>query len=120
MPEEQVVERARRDKVECKSPSSQAGEFVRKEMHHNREGKHGAQSPQQAIAIGLSKARRAGMELPPPQRGAYSKTRAQAKRHSHREANDPADRKVPAREPVETCTRRGSPSVLDESGSHQW
>ncbi|MGC2769872.1 MAG: DUF6496 domain-containing protein [Candidatus Acidiferrum sp.] len=84
MPEEQVVERARRDKVECKSPSSQAGEFVRKEMHHNREGKHGAQSPQQAIAIGLSKARRAGMELPPPQRGAYSKTRAQAKRDTQR------------------------------------
>ena len=52
-----VIERARRDKVECKSPSSQAGEFVRKEMHHNREGKHGAQSPQQAIAIGLWKAR---------------------------------------------------------------
>jgi hypothetical protein len=57
MPEEQVIERDRRDKEECKSPCSQAGEFVREEMHHNREGKLGAQSPQQAIAIGLSKER---------------------------------------------------------------
>jgi Family of unknown function (DUF6496) len=76
MPEEKVIERARRDKEEGKSPSTQAGEFVREEMHHIREGKHGAQSPQQAIAIGLSKARRAGVELPPPKRGASSKARA--------------------------------------------
>ena len=53
MPEEQVVERARHDKEEGKSPSTQAGEFVREEMHHIREGMHGVQSPQQAIAIGL-------------------------------------------------------------------
>jgi hypothetical protein len=68
MPEEQVVERARHDKEEGKSPSAQAGEFVREEMHHIREGKHGVQSPQQAIAIGLSKARRAGVKLPPPKK----------------------------------------------------
>src|SRR5881398_3710628 len=67
MPEEEPVERAREDEREGKSPSTQAGEFVREEMEHIREGEHGARSPQQAIAIGLSKARRA-------------RTRKQAKR----------------------------------------
>lgn len=66
MPEEEAVERAKRDKEEGKSPSTQAGEFVREEIEHVREGKHGARSVQQAIAIGLSKARRAGVALPPP------------------------------------------------------
>jgi hypothetical protein len=66
MPEQETIERAREDEREGKSPSTQAGEFVREEMHHVREGKHGARSPQQAIAIGLSKARRAGVELRPP------------------------------------------------------
>jgi hypothetical protein len=60
------MERAREDAREGKSPSTQAGEFVREEIHHVREGKHGARSPQQAIAIGLSKARRAGIKLKPP------------------------------------------------------
>ncbi len=69
MPEEEPVERAREDEREGKSPSTQAGEFVREEMEHIREGEHGARSPQQAIAIGLSKARRAGVKLPPPKRG---------------------------------------------------
>jgi hypothetical protein len=58
------MERARKDAREGKAPSTQAGEFVREEIHHVREGKHGARSPKQAIAIGLSKARRAGAELP--------------------------------------------------------
>jgi len=83
MPEEEVVQRARRDEEEGKSPSTQAGEFVREEMHHVREGKHGARSPQQAIAIGLSKARRAGVKLPPPKRGS-SHMRAQAERDTQR------------------------------------
>lgn len=61
MPEEEVIERAREDEREGKSPSTQAGEFVREEMEHIREGEHGARSPEQAIAIGLSKARRAGV-----------------------------------------------------------
>src|SRR5437762_12854417 len=69
MPEEEPIERAREDEREGKSPSTQAGEFVREEMEHIREGEHGARSPQQAIAIGLSKARRAGVKLPPPKRG---------------------------------------------------
>jgi hypothetical protein len=79
MPEEQAMERARDDEREGKSPSTQAGEFVREEMEHIREGEHGARSPEQAIAIGLSKARRAGVRLPPPKRG-KARTKRQAKR----------------------------------------
>ena len=79
MPEEETIERAREDEREGKSPSTQAGEFVREEMEHIREGKHGARSPEQAIAIGLSKARRAGIKLPPPKRG-KQRTKRQAKR----------------------------------------
>jgi hypothetical protein len=79
MPEEEAIERAREDEQEGKSPSTQAGEFVREEMEHIREGEHGARSPEQAIAIGLSKARRAGVKLPPPKRGTQ-RTKRQAKR----------------------------------------
>jgi hypothetical protein len=79
MPEKQTLERAREDKREGKAPSTQAGEFVREEMDHIREGKHGARSTKQAIAIGLSKARRAGVKLAPPAKGkASSKTRRSA------------------------------------------
>src|SRR4029078_3386977 len=74
MPEEETIKRAREDEREGKSPSTQAGEFVREEMEHIREGKHGARSPEQAIAIGLSKARRAGVDLPPPKKGTSSET----------------------------------------------
>src|SRR2546428_8682123 len=74
MPEKETIERARRDKRAGKAPSTQAGEFVREEMHHVREGKHGARSRKQAIAIGLSKARRAGVKLP-PRGGATAKSR---------------------------------------------
>jgi Family of unknown function (DUF6496) len=81
MPEKETVERARKAKQKGKSGSTQAGEFVREEMHHIREGKHGARSTKQAIAIGLSKARRAGVNLPPPEKGTVSeKTRRSAKR----------------------------------------
>lgn len=81
MPDPQAVKRAKKDKEEGKSPSTQAGEFVKAEFDHIREGKHGARSPQQAIAIGLSEARRAGVDLPPPKKGKYSEeTRKQAKR----------------------------------------
>ena len=79
MPEKQTLEGARRDQRQGKAPSTQAGEFVREEMEHIREGKHGARSPEQAIAIGLSKARRAGVKLPPPKRG-KGRTKRQAKR----------------------------------------
>ena len=79
MPERKTIERAQEDKREGKAPSTQAGEFVREEMEHIREGKHGARSTKQAIAIGLSKARRAGVDLPPPEKGTVSeKTRRSA------------------------------------------
>jgi hypothetical protein len=81
MPEKQVLERARKDAREGKAPSTQAGEFVREEIEHVKEGKHGARSTKQAIAIGLSKARRAGVKLRPPEGGSVSKrTRKQAAR----------------------------------------
>jgi len=85
MPEKATVERAREAKRRGKSASSQAGEFVREEIHHVREGKHGARSAKQAIAIGLSKARRAGVPLKPPEEGKTSeRTRKQAQRDSAR------------------------------------
>jgi len=89
MPEKKTLERARQDKKEGKAATTQAGEFVREEIHHVREGKHGAANPKQAIAIGLSKARRAGVELPPPKKGTTSEaTRRKAaqdtaKAHKH-------------------------------------
>jgi hypothetical protein len=83
MPEKETLERAEKDKREGKSPSTQAGEFVKQEMDHVREGKHGARNAKQAIAIGLSKARRAGVKLPSPKKGASSeRTRQQASRDS--------------------------------------
>ena len=83
MPEKETLERVKRDKQEGKSPSTQAGEFVREEIHHVREGKHGARSTKQAIAIALSKARRAGVRLPPPKAGTTSAaTRKSAARDS--------------------------------------
>src|ERR1051325_11532055 len=79
MPEKETLERAHRDRRQGKAASTQAGEFVREEMHHIREGKHGARSTKQAIAIGLSKARRAGVPLRPPAKGRVSeKTRRSA------------------------------------------
>lgn len=82
MPEKRTIERARSLKRRGESPSTQAGEFVREEIHHVREGKHGARSTKQAIAIGLSKARRAGVELPPPEKGKTSeRTRRTAQRN---------------------------------------
>jgi len=81
MPEQETIEWAHKDEREGKSPSTQAGEFVREEFHHIRQGEHGARSTKQAIAIGLSKARRAGVKLPPPSRGRSSpKIRRQAER----------------------------------------
>ena len=94
MPEKATIERAKKDKREGKSASTQAGEFVREEMHHIREGKHGARSAKQAIAIGLSKARRAGVDLKPPKKGeASEKTRKSAERAYERGHGSPAKRK---------------------------
>jgi hypothetical protein len=114
MPEKETLERARKDKREGKAPTTQAGEFVREEIHHVREGKHGARSTKQAIAIGLSKARRAGVKLPPPpetaeettKESAESASRAAARhaRPSPRRAR--STRKALKREPHRAATRK--------------
>lgn len=98
MPDQETIERAREDAREGKAPSTQAGEFVREEMEHVRQGKHGARSPQQAIAIGLSKARRAGVKLPPPRKGkASEKTRTQAARDYRKGSSTGARKTSPRR-----------------------
>src|SRR5882757_7788908 len=94
MPEKETMDRAREDAREGKSASTQAGEFVREEMHHVREGKHGASSTKQAIAIGLSKARRAGVKLQAPKEGTTtSQTRQKASR-DYQEGQSSSHRKV--------------------------
>jgi hypothetical protein len=104
MPEKSTVERSKQDLREGKSPTTAAGEFVHEEIEHVRRGKHGARSPQQAIAIGLSKARRAGVPLPPPSRGkAKEKTRRSAEsayRKGQAHAKRPARKRSRAREDV--------------------
>ena len=90
MPEKETVEAARRDLAEGKSPSTAAGEFVREEIDHVREGKHGARSAKQAIAIGLSKARRAGIPLGVPNpKTASAETRKKAAQDTRRGKEDP-------------------------------
>jgi hypothetical protein len=107
MPEKKTRESARRARREGKSASTQAGEFVREEIHHIRAGKHGARSAKQAIAIGLSKARRAGVRLRVPKAGTASKeTRAQAKR----------DLAHPKRRPASARRSRASAQALRREG----
>jgi hypothetical protein len=95
MPERKTLERARKAKREGKSPATQAGEFVREEIEHVREGKHGARSAKQAIAIGLSKARRAGVKLKPPRKGQTSKRTRESAARAY-EAGQSAARKRPS------------------------
>lgn len=110
MPEKKTLERAEKDKREGKSPSTQAGEFVREEMDHVREGKHGARNTKQAIAIGLSKARRAGVKLPPPKAGQTSdRTRKQA-------ARDTAKGTKSSDKPVSKKRSRATSNALKREG----
>lgn len=97
MPERETIERAREDAREGKSPSTQAGEFVREEMHHIREGKHGAASTKQAIAIGLSKARRSGVKLSPPSAGKTSASTSQKAESDYRKGQSHSRRKPSAK-----------------------
>src|SRR5215813_10057966 len=96
MPEQETLRRAQKDKREGKAASTQAGEFVREEIHHVREGKHGARSTKQAIAIGLSKARRAGVKLKPP-RSASARTRYKAAQDYRRGQSGSRKRTSPKR-----------------------
>jgi hypothetical protein len=101
MPNKSTVEAAKEDLREGKSASTAAGEFVHEEIEHVREGKHGARSPQQAIAIGLSKARRAGVPLKPPARGKTSEaTRKRSERDYEKGQSEPQTRE-------EGSTKRG-------------
>jgi hypothetical protein len=117
MPNASTTKRAKEDLREGKSPSTAAGEFVHEEIEHVRSGKHGARSPQQAIAIGLSKARRAGVPLPPPGKGKAKKSvRKRAARDyaigqsGHAEKSSPrasrARKKVLRSEPHTTASHR--------------
>src|SRR5687767_6528927 len=111
MPDEETVEKAREDAREGKSPSTQAGEFVHEEIEHVREGKHGARSAKQAIAIGLSKARRAGVKLPPPEKGeAPASTRRRAKRDLA------VGRKATSRKKKSTSRSRATLQALKREG----
>ena len=105
MPEQATLKRVRQDKRAGKAPSTQAGEFVREEIHHVREGKHGARSTKQAIAIGLSKARRAGVKLPRPPASAKASTKRSAE--SARPAGSKRSRPSPRRSrAVRTALKR--------------
>src|SRR5262249_15134802 len=136
MPYKRTIEKARGEKRAGKSASTQAGEFIREEIHKIRHGKHGARSPQQAIAIGLSEARGAGVDLPPPKRGKKSTRRSAkyahdvglGKRQAHRrprvsravarvlqhEPRDAASHRALARHASQAATRR-SPSARSAS-----
>jgi len=122
MPEKETIERAQEDAREGRSPSTQAGEFVREEMHHIREGKHGASSTKQAIAIGLSKARRAGVKLRAPRNGKTSaKTTKQATR-DYREGQSHSRRKpstVRSRATSRALKREGHSAASHQSLSKQ-
>src|ERR1700744_6528341 len=115
--DQEALARAKADKAAGKAPSTQAGEFVREEIDHVREGKHGARSSKQAIAIGLSKARRAGVKLPPPKSSTTSKrTRAQAARDTAKGEESRKHAPSPKRSrAVKTALKRESKS----SASHE-
>jgi len=117
MPRKQTIRKARQDKREGKSPSTQAGEFVHEEIDKIRRGKHGARSTKQAIAIGLSEARRAGVDLPPPRKGRmkqstrrsaeYAYEAGQGKRKTRRRPRvSRAVKQVLKKEPRSTASRR--------------
>jgi hypothetical protein len=118
MPEKATQQRVEKDRRERKAPSTQAGEFVREEIEHVREGKHGARSSRQAIAIGLSKARRAGVKLPPPREGTVSRrTRRQAVRDARARARAVSSRR--SRAALRALTREGRAAASRNALSRQ-
>ena len=110
MPEKETLDRAKKDLREGKSPSTAAGEFVREEIEHVREGKHGVRSPQQAIAIGLSKARRAGIPLKPPKSGS-----TEVRKRAEREYEEGQEH--PGKKPSAKRSRRGKETLEHEPKS---
>jgi len=105
MPEKKTMERADEDLREGKKPSTAAGEFVKEEMHHIREGKHGARSTKQAIAIGLSKARRAGVPLEPPEEGEASEKTREAAENAYEAGEEDRGTKEPSRKRSRATSR---------------
>lgn len=120
MPEKKTIERAEKDKRQGKSPSTQAGEFVREEIEKIREGEHGAASAKQAIAIGLSEARRAGVKLKPPAKGTTSeKTRKSAIRDLQKgQRRQPVSRKR-SRAAIKALKKQPTSSVSHAALSRQ-
>jgi hypothetical protein len=122
MPEKKTIARAHKDKEEGKAPSTQAGEFVREEMDHIREGKYGARSTKQAIAIGLSKARRAGVKLPAPRKGKTSEKTREAAKRDLKKGKKAAESKPAAKRSRATRTalqREGRKAASSEALSKQ-
>jgi hypothetical protein len=120
MPERETLRRARKDAAEGKAPSTQAGEFVREEIEHVRKGKHGARSAKQAIAIGLSKARRAGVKLPPPKPSRTSEsTRQKAKSDSMLSGQSPKASAKRSRATMRVLKREGHQSASPQALSRQ-
>jgi hypothetical protein len=121
MPEKETLEKAEQDAREGKSPSTQAGEFVHEEIEHIKEGKHGARSAKQAIAIGLSKARRAGVKLPPPKASASEETKRQAERDSAKGQSEPDHKpsRTRSRATIKALQREGHQAVSHEALSEQ-
>jgi Family of unknown function (DUF6496) len=120
MPDKETLARARKDKRDGKSASTQAGEFVREEIEHVRAGKHGARSTAQVIAIGLSKARRAGVKLPPPPKGKTSEEAREQAKHDLERGRHPGKAPNPRRSRAMKMKLRGeghqiaSPAALSK------
>jgi hypothetical protein len=122
MPKQETIERARRDARQGKSPSTQAGEFVREEIDEIRAGKHGARSAKQAIAIGLSKARRAGVDVPAPKKGRVpEQTRRKAEQDYRKGHEGGAKRPSPkrSRATLKALRREGMDAASPQSLSRQ-
>jgi hypothetical protein len=126
MPEKKTIERASQAKRAGKSPSTQAGAFVKEQVDHIREGKHGAKSAKQAIAIGLSEARRSGVEMKPPKKGQASeatrKKAAQDTKAAHRTRKSPSTESKAKRSATSTRVlqresgKAASPKALSKQG----
>lgn len=121
MPEQKTLKKAAKAKREGKAPSTQAGEFVREEIHHIREGKHGARSAKQAIAIGLSKARRAGVDLKPPKKGRVSRETLRAAKRDYRAGHQPARKRSTRRSKAsfDALRREGTSAASPRALSRQ-
>ena len=121
MPEQETLKRAAKDKREGKSASTQAGEFVREEIHHIREGKHGARSTKQAIAIGLSKARRAGVKLKPPKKGRVSRETSEAAKRDYEAGHRRSKKTSPSRSnsSLNALRREGTSAASSRALSRQ-